>query len=86
MINTTHTAPSLSRNAGAPQQGSGKPVIAILRLLLKGALYLAAILLLPGALIGAPLLWWLERRKTNANSPRPATGRDTVVRNCVHCG
>jgi len=55
-------------------------------LLLKGALYLAAILLLPGALIGAPLLWWLERRKTNANSPRPATGRDTVVRNCVHCG
>jgi len=35
------------------------------RTLLKSGLFLAAILLLPGALIGAPLLWWLgHRRKT----------------------
>jgi len=33
----------------------------------QGGLYLAAILLLPGALIGAPILWWLgHRRKTPA--------------------
>jgi hypothetical protein len=37
----------------------------LLRNFLKGGLYLAAILLLPGALIGAPILWWLgHRRKT----------------------
>ena len=36
-----------------------------MRNFLKGGLYLAAILLLPGALIGAPILWWLgHRRKT----------------------
>jgi hypothetical protein len=36
------------------------------RTFLKSALYLAAILLVPGALIGAPLLWWLghHRKKT----------------------
>ncbi len=35
------------------------------RTLLKSGLFLAAILLVPGALIGAPLLWWLgHRRKT----------------------
>ena len=36
------------------------------RFSLKNGLYLAAILLLPGALIGAPLLWWLGHR--NAKS------------------
>ena len=37
----------------------------LLRNFLKGGLYLAAILLLPGSLIGAPILWWLgHRRKT----------------------
>jgi len=42
----------------------------LLRTLLKGGLVLAAIVLLPGALIGAPFLWWLgHRRKT----PPPAT-------------
>jgi len=40
-----------------------------LRRFLKSGLYLAAILLLPGALIVAPLLWWLgHRRKTQ---PQP---------------
>jgi hypothetical protein len=33
------------------------------RTFLKNGLVLAAILLLPGALIGAPLLWWLGRRR-----------------------
>ena len=41
----------------------------LLRTFLKGGLYLAAIVLLPGALIGAPLLWWLgHRRKTQPQS------------------
>jgi hypothetical protein len=36
-----------------------------LRNFLKGGLVLAAIVLLPGALIGAPILWWAgHRRKT----------------------
>ena len=35
----------------------------LLRTLLKGGLVLAAIVLLPGALIGAPLLWWLGNRR-----------------------
>ena len=34
-----------------------------MRNFLKGGLYLAAILLLPGALIGAPILWWLGHRR-----------------------
>jgi len=34
----------------------------LLRTSLKCGLVLAAILLLPGALIGAPLLWWLGNR------------------------
>jgi hypothetical protein len=33
-----------------------------LRTFLKAGLYLAAILLVPGALIGAPILWWLGHR------------------------
>jgi len=40
-----------------------------LRTLLKGGLVLAAILVLPGALIGAPLLWWLAHRRKK--SPQP---------------
>ena len=39
------------------------------RRLLKGALVLAAIVLLPGALIGAPLLWWLGRRRAAPRGP-----------------
>ena len=35
----------------------------LLRTPLKIGLLLAAILLLPGALIGAPLLWWLGNRR-----------------------
>ncbi len=40
-----------------------------LRTLLEGGLVLAAILVLPGALIGAPLLWWLGNRRKK--SPQP---------------
>ncbi len=40
-----------------------------LRTLLKGGLVLAAIVLLPGALIGEPLLWWLGNRRKK--SPQP---------------
>ena len=38
---------------------------------LKSVLYLAAILLLPGALIGAPLLWWFGRRNARRTSQQP---------------
>ena len=37
-----------------------------LRHFLRSGFYLAAILLLPGALIGAPILWWLGHRRKNA--------------------
>jgi len=48
-----------------------KPVTSTwLRPLLKGGLYFAAILLLPGALIGAPVFWWLANRRKK--SPQPA--------------
>jgi hypothetical protein len=44
-----------------------RPVVALpFRLLLKRVWYLVAILLLPGALIVVPLLWWLERRRIRA--------------------
>jgi hypothetical protein len=39
------------------------------RTFLKSGLYLAAILLLPGALIGAPILWWLGHRRKTAHQP-----------------
>ena len=44
----------------------------LLRNFLKGGLYLAAILLLPGALIGAPILWWLGHRR---KAPPQPTGK-----------
>jgi hypothetical protein len=44
-------------------------MISSLRLFLKSGLYLAAILLLPGALIGAPILWWLGRRRKTRPQP-----------------
>src|SRR6266480_3954775 len=47
----------------------GSDTSTLLRTFLKGVLYLAAILLLPGALIGAPLLWWLGNRAKK--SPQP---------------
>jgi hypothetical protein len=45
-----------------------------LRPFLKSGLYLAAILLVPGALIGAPILWWLGHRRKAA-----ATGADSML-------
>jgi len=40
-----------------------------LRTFLKNGLYIAALLLVPGALIGAPILWWLgHRRKASPQS------------------
>jgi hypothetical protein len=51
---------------------AGRPGMTVsLRLLLKRALYLVAIVLLPGALIAAVLLWWLDRRRIRGSSPRP---------------
>jgi len=47
----------------------GSVVRNFLRTFLKGGLYLAAILVLPGALIGAPFLWWLGNRRKK--SPQP---------------
>ena len=41
----------------------------LLRNFLKGGLYLAAIVLLPGALIGAPILWWLGHRRKAPPQP-----------------
>ncbi len=40
-----------------------------LRHFLRSGLYLAAILLLPGALIGAPILWWLGHRRKTPQQP-----------------
>ena len=42
------------------------------RLLMKRTLYLLAILLMPGALIAAVLLWWLDRRRIRGSAPRPS--------------
>jgi hypothetical protein len=54
-----------------------------LRTFIKNGLYLAAILLLPGALIGAPLLWWLgRRRKTPPQTNYQAKG---IGASCTHC-
>jgi hypothetical protein len=47
----------------------GSDTSTLLRTFLKGVLYLAAILLLPGALIGAPLLWWLGNRAKKSTQP-----------------
>ncbi len=83
-IGNSAAAPSPLQTAGEPQHGEpgpatcdapsqpDKPVVALsFRLLLKWALYLIAILLLPGALIAVALHWWLERRTIRGNSPRP---------------
>src|SRR2546427_9774587 len=52
-----------------------------LRHFLRSGLYLAAILLLPGALIGAPILWWLgHRRKTPQQPTWKACSRHNVGR------
>jgi len=52
---------------------------------LKIGLYLAAILLLPGALIGAPLLWWLRHRDARRTSQRPNRAVDGTDGHCAHC-
>ena len=83
-IGNSAAAPSPLQRAGDPRHGEpgpatrdapsqpGKPVMALsFRLLLKRALYLVAILLLPGALIAVALHWWLDRRGIRGNSPRP---------------
>jgi len=80
-IGNSVAAPSPLQRAGDPQHrepgpatrdAPSRPVMALsLRLLLKRALYLVAILLLPGALTAVALLWWLDRRRIMRNSPRP---------------
>ena len=51
----------------------GRIMTTYLRRFLKNGLYLAAILLVPGALIGAPILWWIGHRRKAA-----ATGVDSM--------
>jgi hypothetical protein len=80
-IGNSVAAPSPLQRAGDPQHrepgpatrnASSQPVITLsFYLLLKRALYLVAILLLPGALTAIALLWWLDRRRIRGNSPRP---------------
>lgn len=53
------------------------------RTFLKSGLYLAAILLLPGGLIGAPLLWWLGRRRRT--SPQMDDRANVIGAPCTHC-
>jgi len=55
--------------SSAPDELRGSVMRNFFRTLLKGGLVLAAILVLPGALIGAPLLWWLGNRRKK--SPQP---------------
>jgi hypothetical protein len=45
------------------------------RTFIKSGLYLATILLVPGALIGAPLLWWLNHRRKKT----PQTGVESML-------
>jgi len=52
---------------------------------LKSVLYLAAILLLPGALIGAPLLWWLGHRNARRTSQRADRAVDGIDGKCANC-
>ena len=60
---------------------------ALLRMSLRYALYLAGLLFLPGALIGAPILLWLaHRRVTRSTSTRQKAEESRVEPGCVHCG
>ena len=52
-----------------PKFNERSVISTLLRTLLKGGLVLAAIVLLPGALIGAPLLWWLGHRRKAPQQP-----------------
>ncbi len=53
------------------------------RLFLKNGLYLAAVLLLPGALIGVPILWWLGHRNAKRTALPPSV--QGVDGRCLHC-
>ena len=53
--------------------------------LLKSGLYLAAILLLPGALIGAPLLWWLGHRNARRTTQQPDRAVEAIDGHCANC-
>ncbi|TMG73225.1 MAG: hypothetical protein E6H80_10225 [Betaproteobacteria bacterium] len=52
---------------------------ALSRTFLKSGLYLAAILLVPGALIGAPLLWWLGHQRKTRRNRRGKHAPDTTL-------
>jgi len=52
------------------------------RQVLQWILYIAAIILLPGAMIGAPILWWARRQRERA----AAAGRVEIAdRPCHDC-
>jgi hypothetical protein len=59
----------------------------LLRASLRYTLYLAGLIFLPGALIGAPILLWLaHRRVTRSASTRQKAEGSRVGPGCVHCG
>jgi hypothetical protein len=59
---------------------------ALSRNFLKSGVYLAAVVLLPGALIGAPLLWWLGHRNAKRTALQPSNRLDGIDGRCTHCG
>jgi hypothetical protein len=58
-------------------------VVLRLHVLLRAVLYVAAILVLPGALIGAPILWWINhrngRRAGSTDHAKDPTGAHTEL-------
>ncbi len=58
----------------------------LFRHFLKSGLYLAAIVLLPGALIGAPLLWWLDHRNARRTLQPQGNRIEGIDGHCSHCG
>lgn len=58
----------------------------LLRNRLKYVLYLIALLLLPGALIGAPMLWLANRYMSRNASAQRKRERNKTGLSCFHCG
>jgi hypothetical protein len=55
-------------------------------LLLKKAMCLVAVILVPGGLITFALLWWLNRRRVRGNALRPGSEMDQIDPGCGRCG
>jgi hypothetical protein len=74
-IDKTYLLPraAAGRQSSRPIRSPGQIMATFLRRFLRSGLYLAAILIVPGALIGAPILWWISHRRKAA-----ATGVDSM--------